>query len=248
MRKKVNIYCPTYHRFEKTRNSISSIIDSVHMSKNDVMLYIIDNNSPQEMKDWLESQSSENVVVELLKENIGKGDAINNSFNKTRESDYIISIDSDIVNKHNINWIDMFVDIMENDNEWGVIACDFKDGDGLNIHIKNHLTKKKSVANYTVKFGDRGIAGCAIIMRSNEFRNIDCYNNKDIFTGHDGMLMKQVVEILKKKCGVCAEAILYHPHADTGVEKKYQAWKHKKHRKKLEWNKAPNTGFYERNE
>ena len=108
MAKKVNIYCPTYHRFEKTKDSISSIINSMVMSNNDVMLYIIDNNSPQEMKDWLEGQSSENVVVELLKENVGKGDAINDSFYKSRQSDYVISIDSDIVNKHNINWIDMF--------------------------------------------------------------------------------------------------------------------------------------------
>ena len=215
------------------------------MSNNDVMLYIIDNNSPQEMKDWLEGQSSENVVVELLKENVGKGDAINDSFYKSRQSDYVISIDSDIVNKHNINWIDMFVDVMEYDNQWGVIACDFKDGDGLNIHIKRHLKRKEKVDNYNIKWGGLGIGGCAIIMRSSEFRKINGYNNSDIFTGHDGTLMKQVNQILRKRCGVCSEAILYHPSANTKVEKEYQAWKHEKAGRKIKWNKTPDTGFYE---
>ncbi len=245
MAKKVNIYCPTYHRFEKTKQSISSIIESVDISNQDVMLYIVDNDSPKEMKEWLWAQSSENVVVELLNQNIGKGDAINNSFNKTRESDYIISIDSDIVNKRHINWIDMFVDVMEQDNEWGVIACDFQDGDGLNIHVKNDLRYSKKVANYNIKYGGLGIGGCALIMRSIDFRTLDGYNNGDIFTGHDGTLMNQVHKILRKRCGVCAEAILYHPQANTEIEKAYQIWKHKKAKRNIEWDKAPNTGFYE---
>ena len=72
MTKKVNIYCPTYHRFEKTKESILSIIESIGLSDNDVHLYIVDNNSPEEMKNWLISKSCENVTVQLLEENVGK--------------------------------------------------------------------------------------------------------------------------------------------------------------------------------
>jgi GT2 family glycosyltransferase len=243
MKKKVNIYCPTYHRFEKTKESIESIIKSVKMSSHDVMLYVVDNNSPQAMREWLEAQKETNVSVELLDQNIGKGQAVNSAHSKARKSDYVISIDSDIVNKRMTNWIDIFVEILNQDNSWGVIACDYHDG--LNVHVQENLNKKSTVGKYQIKHGGLGIGGGVIIMRSEDFDKIGGYITEDIFIGDDGRLMAAVVNDLKKKCGVCEDVCLYHPIPDGDLEKKYQHWKNNKSQNHKSWNKAPNTGFYE---
>ena len=76
-------------------------------------------------------RSCENVTVQLLEENVGKGSAINKSHEGARTADYIISIDGDIINKRGVNWIDMFVEIIEIDS-WSLIACDFKE---VQIHV-----------------------------------------------------------------------------------------------------------------
>ena len=244
MKKKVNIYCPTYHRFEKTKNSIKSIVKSVQMSSHDVMLYVVDNNSPQAMREWLEAQKETNVSVELLDQNIGKGQAVNLAHSKARKSDYVISIDSDIVNKRMTNWIDMFVEAMEIDNSWGLLACDFKEG--LNVHLVKDLNKIEAInEKYTIRHGSDGIGGCVLIMRSNEFTDVGGYTNEDIYNGDDGYLICSVKNKLKKKCGICEQVVLFHPIPDDGLEKEYQQWKFKKSKKNIPWDKAPNTGFYE---
>lgn len=244
MRKKVNIYCPTYHRFEKTKDSIESIIKSLQMSSHDVMLYVVDNNSPDEMKAWLESKRSTNVSIDLLGQNIGKGKSVNLTHSKARKSDYIISIDSDIVNKRMTNWIDIFVDVMEMDNTWGLVACDFKEG--LNIHLLQTLNKTKNIGDkYTIKYGGDGIGGCVLIMKSEDFDKVNGYSNPDIYNGDDGCLIQSVKNKLKKKCGICEQVVLYHPPPSDELEKKYQTWKFKKAKRNIPWNKSPNTGFYE---
>lgn len=243
MTKKVNIYCPTYHRFEKTKYSILSIIESVGFSSNDVHLYIVDNDSPEEMREWLAVHSCDNVTVELLKENIGKGSAVNKMHEQARGADYIISVDSDLINKREINWIDMFVEVMETDDRWGLIACDFQEG--LNVHLVKTLKEKTTVGKYTIKHGSRGIGGCALIMKHNDFTKIGGYTNPDIYNGDDGFLIQSVVVHLQKKAGICEQAILYHPHPNEGLESEYQKWKFDKCHRVIPWNKTPNTGFYE---
>ena len=49
------------------------------------------------MKDWLASKQSPQVTVKLLKSNVGKGSAVNMVHSTARESDYIISIDGDMI-------------------------------------------------------------------------------------------------------------------------------------------------------
>lgn len=244
MRKKVNIYCPTYHRFEKTKDSIESIIKSVKMSSNDVILYIVDNNSPQSMREWLKAQEETNVSVELLEQNVGKGQSVNLTHSKARKSNYIISIDSDIVNKRMTNWIDIFVDVMEIDKSWGLLACDFQEG--LNVHLLQTLNKTKNIADkYTIKYGGDGIGGCVIIMKSEDFDKVGGYSNPDIYNGDDGCLIQSIKNKLKKKCGICEQVVLFHPVPCDGLEKEYQQWKFKKANKNIAWDKTPNTGFYE---
>ena len=246
MRKTVNIYCPTYYRFDKVKASIKSIKKSIDISKHDVILFVVDNNSPKEVKDWLKDQSSANVAIRLLGENIGKGDAINGIHKSVRKADYIISIDSDIVNDKNLNWIDMFVEIMEADNTLGLVACAFSK-DGLQIHHKHELTKNKKVLGnkYNISYGNRGVAGCALIMHYKDFDKVGGYNNKDIYTGHDGRLVQQVVQDLKKIAGVCEEVTLKHCLPSEGVEEDYQKWKSSKAKRKIKHDKTPNSGFYE---
>jgi GT2 family glycosyltransferase len=242
--RKINIYSPTYYRLDKTRDSIDSIIDSMGMSENDVKLYITDNNSPNDMKDWLNTKASENVIVELLNSNVGKGEAINRTHKKARPSDYIISIDSDMVNNHKINWIDMMVDIMEKDGSLGLVASDFSEYGG-SAHNWQALRIPKQVDKYNLLTGIDGLAGGCIILHSNDFTSLGGYTNSDIYIGDDAKLVEAVVNRLGKIAGVCKDIKLLHPPPKTEKEDKYQRWKFQKAHRSIEWNKQENSGFYE---
>ncbi|MCB0278371.1 MAG: glycosyltransferase family 2 protein, partial [Calditrichaeota bacterium] len=109
---RINIYSPTYFRFNKTQKAISTIIETVNSSKHDVKLYLCDNNSPHEMKLWLLDQDvhNERVVTYLSPINYGKASIVNTVHGAARQSDYIASIDSDMLNTHDeYNWIDEMI-------------------------------------------------------------------------------------------------------------------------------------------
>jgi len=76
--KKINIYVPTYYRFEKTKSSIEDIIKLSKESSHDVKIYIGDNNTKiPEMKNWLKSLKEDNLEVYFSEKNIGKGMIVN---------------------------------------------------------------------------------------------------------------------------------------------------------------------------
>lgn len=239
MKKKVNIYCTTYHRFNKTIDCIQSLIFSAELSSQDVHIYIVDNNSPQEMKNWLTSKRSPQVTVMLLKNNIGKGAAVNIVHSGARESDYIISIDGDMINSKELNWIDMLADILEIDEKIGLVSCDFS------AHATSSLKQRKYIGDYTVKCGSLAIGGGCFMMRANEWDITGGYTNKDIYIEDDALLMRDIQDKLKKIPVVCEQAILHHPPSDTKEEKAFQEWKNKKARGIISKDKTENTGFYE---
>ena len=137
----------------------------------------------------------------------------------------------------------MFVEIIEIDSTWGLIACDFKEG--ANTHLVKTLNKKATVGKYTIKYGSNGIGGGALIMKYSDFTKVGGYTNPDIYIGDDGHLIRSVSAQLKKKCGICEQAILFHPFPESDTEHKYQQWKFKKATNKIKRDKTPNTGFYE---
>jgi len=242
--RRINVYCPTYHRFNRTKDCVESLILSAGLSSHDVHIYVVDNNSPQEMKDWLSSKQAPQVTVRLLESNVGKGAAVNIVHSEARESDYIISIDGDIVNKRELNWIDMFVDVLELDETVGLVSCDFKEG--LNVHVVNSLKERKDVGDYTIKYGSLAIGGPSIMLRTNEWDTIGGYRNQDIYIEDDSTLMRDVAKKLKKTPVICEQAILYHPLSETQEEKAFQRWKDSKARGNIPKDKTENTGFFDK--
>jgi hypothetical protein len=225
--KTVNIYTPTYFRFEKTKKAIDSIIESVNTSKNDVLLCVGDNNTKiPEMVEWLKSIASNNVKLFLSGSNVGKGAIINYMHEKTRPCDYFISIDSDMLADENTqyNWIDELVKLMEWEpaKNFGLLSTYQKENSAHRLEIQKEQTE---FLGHFVKFGAFwGVAGGCIIMKNSDFLSVGRYNLIDIYSGDDALLMRNVDNKLKKMVGIVETIKLTHQH-NTPDEEKYQQWK-----------------------
>ena len=224
---KVNIFSPTYHRFRKTKIAVESIIESVHKSIHDVKYHILDNNSPQEMKDWLLTLNSDKVEVVLHNSNLGKAKSVNLAYSKARECDYMVSVDSDMWNVHtDYVWIDEMVDILNSAPIIGLLSA-FQEG--ASCHHLHALAQ-----NIDIKFPDKlhkvahgsfgAVAGGCMMMRSKEWELIDGYSVMDVYNADDALIMRKTHELLRKICGVSSTVALQHMVNDP-EEKDYQQWK-----------------------
>ena len=119
--KKVNIYIPTYYRFNKTKKSVESILKCASISNYDIKIYIGDNNTNiPEMRNWL---SSIECDVFFFDENKGKGHAVNSLHRQARNSDYVISFDSDLyTDDYSKNIIDEMIFILEFGFNIGIVS------------------------------------------------------------------------------------------------------------------------------
>lgn len=230
--KTINLYTPVYHRFIKTKKSIESIIESIKSSTNDVMLHIgvngVEGGKNSMMEDWLKSLANNNKVRLFFgQKNYGKAVMINYMANNSRESEYTISIDSDMIAKKHkkFNWIDELVKLMESPlyNEFGLLSSWQEEN---NCHMLKNLPYNYEFLNHKILFGQSGygIAGGCIILKTKDFNDIGKYKEYDLYTGDDAFLMHKTRDILKKKAGVVETIKLVHPYNDT-EEKEYQQWK-----------------------
>lgn len=235
---KINIYTPTYHRIEKTKRSLNSIISSLSLSSHDVVLYIGDNNSPQEMKEWLRSLASNKVSIYFSEKNVGKAAIINHLHSIARKCDYVVSIDSDMVvpEEQQKKWLDTMVDAL-NKTAVGMIATHQLEGC---CHVMNTMTER-SISGYKLLLSNGGIAGGCIMMPTPYFDAIKGYHVLDVYNGDDALIMRKTREMLRKNVAILPEVALIHPHEDN---KAYQQWKLSKAYGKLP--NGPNTkGFFD---
>ena len=220
-RKKINIYMPTYYRFEKTKRSIESIHELINRSNYDVKLYIGDNNTKiPEMREWLKQYDTR-----LSNTNLGKADMVNLLHKNARKCDYIFSIDSDMYSNEEINSLDFMIDILDTEFNIGVVSSN-------QYELPQHWfdTHIKVIEGRKYKLGDSktnvGVAGGCICMRTVDFEKIGMYKEKhDIYTGDDGILMINVKKKLGKKSVVSMDYGLVHPKSLDEEEDKYQNWK-----------------------
>lgn len=247
---KVNIYSPTYHRFEKTKVAVSSIIDTINSSENDVRYFLCDNNSPQEMKDWLVKQDKDNDKVEtfLSPVNYGKAKLVNQVHSKARDCDYVISIDSDMRNTHlEYNWIDELVKIMGNVPKLGVLST-FQEGSNCHhLHAlpHTHVVNLPNKTTHKIKYGHfGGVAGGCIILRTREFNSFGMYTIRDVYNADDALIMRKCNEVLKKVVAV-SETIALEHMVNEPSEKDYQEWKIKKSKGEIP-NGEDTKGFYDK--
>lgn len=237
---KVNIYSPTYYRHHDAARFIESMKASIERSNYDVKLFIADNNSPKDMKDYLMGQNDEHTQVHLFEKNYGKGHAVNTLHNNVRKSDVVFSIDSDIVCLNDMNWIDKMADITR-DPRVGIVSARFQDGVA---HGYSSLKKSINICGSKLVYGSNIIGGACIALRSNLWNSIGGYNAPDIYAGDDGTMISNVLYKQKQIVGVCMDVELFHLEDE---DPKYRAWKvsHMKNRKLH--NKKPNTGYFENN-
>ena len=224
---KINIYLATYHRLEKTKKSLESIIRDVKLSKYDVRIYIGD-NSPNfpEMRDWLKTLESENLSVHLNDKNIGKSGTVNYLYKNSRECDFIFSIDSDMIVMEGENFVDKMIFHLTRLDNCGLISSEQLD---CCQHWYGKTVEKIRRNGMDVGFSldGIGIAGGCVVLRSRDWEEIGMYKEgHDIYTGDDGILTNNIQEKLGKYVYVSLDCKLIHPKPGE-EEKDYTEWKMK---------------------
>lgn len=217
----INIYMPTYYRFEKTKKSIESILEHIKDSKYDIKLYIGDNNTKiKDMNDWL--KGLENVY--FSEENIGKANMINKLHSQARKCDYIFNIDSDMIAEN--DFIQPMIDCLELCDNVGLVSSNQKE---CNQHWFERGVNKSEERGIKIGYAPDcvGVAGGCIVMRSQDWDEIGGYKeNHDIYTGDDGILTYNVGRKLGKRVLIAIDCYLIHPKP-TEEEKGYTEWKAK---------------------
>lgn len=218
---KVNIFTPTYHRFDMTKRSLESIIPFVNSSVYDTTLYICDNNSPPEMQEWLKTLIDKRVKVFLSEKNIGKAAIVNKVYAQNSECTHIISIDSDMIADEEYNFIDGMVWCIEHFNDFGLLSTFQK---GKDCQLWRGLTEKVSLEKHEICYGRYNcVAGGCIILKKEIWESIGGYCTEGKVYGFDDAIMMQDIHTkLKKKVGVINTVKLTHPYDD---DKQYQSWK-----------------------
>jgi len=228
--KKINIYMPTYYRFEKTKTCLLDIVKLAKLSLHDVKIYIGDNNTKiEEMLNWLkELDNNEEIVsVHFNDKNIGKAMIINYMDKEfAREDyDYFFSIDSDMhIEKEGVNVFDKMIEVLETCTNIGLVASNQSE---LSQHWYGTTVEVKENRGFNLGYTSNGIgiSGGAICMRKSEWNIVGGYKeNHDIYTGDDSILTYNVFRKLCKDCVIAHDYYLRHPKPSDN-ENDYQAWK-----------------------
>lgn len=227
--KKVNIYMPSYYRFEKTKKSILDMIELSKYSIHDIKIYIGDNNTKiKEMREWLFKIDKEKEIIKVYfsDNNIGKANIINYmDKNIARQDyDYLFSIDSDMVIDHKTDIFDKMIEILETGNNIGLVASNQSE---LSQHWygKTVFTRKSRGFNLGFTNNGIGISGGCILMKKSDWQKVGGYKiDHDIYTGDDSILTYNVFRILGKVAVIAHDCILKHPKGEED-EKGYTDWK-----------------------
>ena len=224
---KINVYLVTYHRIDKTKTSLESIVKGCKLSKYDVKIYIGD-NSPNfpELREWLQEldQKEEIVSVHLGEKNIGKSGMVNHLYRNSRKCDYLFSIDSDMIVEKNHNFVDEMIFHLTRLENCGLVSSNQKE---CNQHWFGKSVEE--IYQNGMKIGYSrdgvGIAGGCVCLRSEDWEAIGMYKeNHDIYTGDDGILTHNIEKLLYKYVYISVDCSLTHPFPGE-EEKEYTEWK-----------------------
>ena len=233
-KKKINIYMPTYYRFQKTKDSIMDMLEIAKTSIHDVKIYIGDNNTKEkEMHNWLEELNKQEELVEVYfnEENKGKAMIVNyldNEFAR-KKYDYFFSIDSDMriekeKNKHQDNIFDKMIEILETCQNIGLVAANQSE---LSQHWYGTTVKMRENRGFKLGYTNNGVgvSGGAICMRQRDWKKLGGYKeNHDIYTGDDSILTYNIFRKLAMEAVIAHDYYLKHPKGNE-EEKGYTQWK-----------------------
>jgi hypothetical protein len=226
LEKKVNIYIPTYYRWEKTKKSLISILQIAGQSTHDVAIYVGDNNSKiPVMQAELKTLPKPVQMVFFSDINLGKAKMVNTLHRKARDCDYIFSIDSDMIAvSQQYNPLDRMIEYLEKCINVGLVSSQQKEcchhwfNRGVNIERERDFV-------YGFAPDHVGVAGGAICMRKQDWEDVGMYKeNHDIYTGDDSILTYNVPRKLKKRVIIAMDTYFIHPNPSED-EKGYTEWK-----------------------
>ena len=173
----INIYLPTYHRLEKTKKSLLSIIKDVKLSKYDVKIYIGD-NSPNfpEMREWLQDleKKEEMISVHLGEKNIGKSGMVNHLYRNSRKCDYLFSIDTDMIVSNGQNFVDEMIFHLTRLENCGLVSSNQTD---CCQHWFGKTVEELHISGMKVGYSEYGvgIAGGCVCLRSDDWESVGMY-------------------------------------------------------------------------
>jgi hypothetical protein len=232
VRKKILILIPTYNRFQKTKNSLLSILNSFRKTEHFFKILVGDNATKEEgMKEWLvDFGKNDEVEVTFNEKNLGKARMVNKLFKENQGSyDYLFSIDSDMVALNEKSFLGM-IGIMEGCFNVGLVSSN-QLGECHHWFGKTVFKKKEIGFNIGESKNGIGVSGGCVAMRIDDWKKIDGYReNYDLYTGDDAILMEKVEKKLGKRVLIGVDFPLYHPHP-TEDEKGYKDWKMKRFNK-----------------
>ena len=204
----INIYMVTYHRLDNLKKCLSSIME---MTKMPFKLFIFDNNSPQDVKDYLENFSCwinhddsinkakyqcKGMSLILSEDNIGKASGMNclhSFFSKRNECDYIVNIDSDIV-INTIGWESIFINFLESNSNYGIIAPNYVDNGFNPIPPQYRSLWRCNILNVG------GMAGGLLMLPRRVFSLTNGYSDLYIYGGDDSGLQRDVENLGLRWC------------------------------------------------
>lgn len=221
IKKKVGIFVPVYHRDNKTKKSISSLLET---EAKDIELYVyvgINGASP-ELIVYLEEIKQDflikgiNYNVFKSKTNIGKPKIVNLMVECIAvEVDYIISFDSDMI-VSDPDWIIKFIEIFETytgDKKIGAL-CAQQTGNCCHVLDKDPYEIK--VGKYTLRYrhGNEGSAGGVLMTHFTTWNMLNGYRAFSKYGSDDGHMALDLAnnDLIMP---VVLEIELFHPFEEN---------------------------------
>jgi len=228
IKKKVGIFIPVYHRANKVKDSLNSLL-LTNIKNIELFIYVGVNGASPDLMEYIDSIKQDFVNKDIQyevfksKTNIGKPKIINIMVECIAvEIDYVISFDSDMI-VTDPDWVLKFIEVFETyigDKKIGAL-CSQQTGNCCHVLDKDPFEIK--VGEFTLRYrhGNEGSAGGVLITQFttwdmlNGYRAFSKYGSDD---GHMALDLSNNDLIMP----VVLEIELFHPFEENSG---YADWK-----------------------
>lgn len=232
----IGIFIPVYHRDDKVRACINSLLDMEKVEGLHTRVMIGINGASYILRDWLINDIRDKANERWSSYetcdfcgNIGKPEAINKLVKLAttdRRLDYVVSCDSDMVAK-DPRWLAKLVEAFELFPEWKDLGCLSTEQSGERCHVldKDPFTYRSLDGRYTyvTRAGNEGVAGGCLITPYHVWRTLGGYHAHRLYASDDGHFALSCAQHNLLMC-VVNEVVLEHPRGD---DPGYSSWKHR---------------------
>lgn len=195
------------NRTEYTIRTVNCLLNTIDLKKH--RLFIIDNNSCKETKDFLYTLPKfENLKIFNLSENIGHARGINTAWKERNSKEHCIRIDNDVI-IYNERWVEQLEEVVEIDNTIGICGLKRKDLSTNNkfSNISNNLGKEILVEEVETVIGTCQLSSWRLLDKIGYLFQMGLYGYEDL--------------LASERCKLAGFKSVYLPHInidhiDTG--------------------------------